>query len=115
MRLGFDVVGLGVDNVLAMEVVLPNGTKTTVTSCSFPDLWFALRGGGGGTYGVVVAATHRLHHNPGFVGLAAGYPIGVYFLLFLGAKASLHIWNTLCDLILQTLPPAGTQLLGYHK
>ncbi|KAI0260018.1 hypothetical protein BC834DRAFT_589028 [Gloeopeniophorella convolvens] len=36
--------GLGVDNILGLEVVLPNGTITTVTS-EDEDLWFALRGG----------------------------------------------------------------------
>ncbi|KAI0260030.1 FAD-binding domain-containing protein [Gloeopeniophorella convolvens] len=36
--------GLGIDNIVAIEVVLPNGTLTTVTS-EDEDLWFALRGG----------------------------------------------------------------------
>ena len=64
------------DNVLRIDVVLPNGTLAVVTPCSFPDLWWALRGGGGGTFGVVVAATHRLHADPGIVVLSAGYPDG---------------------------------------
>ena len=36
--------GLGLDNVAAFELVLPNGTITTVTSTN-EDLWFGLRGG----------------------------------------------------------------------
>ncbi|KAI0260026.1 FAD dependent oxidoreductase [Gloeopeniophorella convolvens] len=36
--------GLGIDNIVGIEVVLPNGTFTTVTSKD-EDLWFALRGG----------------------------------------------------------------------
>ncbi|KAI0260037.1 FAD dependent oxidoreductase [Gloeopeniophorella convolvens] len=36
--------GLGIDNIVAIEVVLPNGTFTTVTSGD-EGLWFALRGG----------------------------------------------------------------------
>ncbi|KAI0058382.1 FAD dependent oxidoreductase, partial [Artomyces pyxidatus] len=36
--------GLALDNVLAYELVLPNGTVTTVTE-SQTDLWFGLRGG----------------------------------------------------------------------
>ncbi|KAI9449877.1 hypothetical protein BJY52DRAFT_1102922, partial [Lactarius psammicola] len=35
--------GLAIDNVVAYELVLPNGTVTTVTSDNH-DLWFALRG-----------------------------------------------------------------------
>lgn len=33
------------DNIAAFELVLPNGTVTTVTE-EDEDLWFALRGGG---------------------------------------------------------------------
>ncbi|KAF8267728.1 FAD-binding domain-containing protein [Lactarius quietus] len=35
--------GLAIDNVVAYELVLPNGTVTTVTAAN-DDLWFALRG-----------------------------------------------------------------------
>ncbi|KAG1748361.1 FAD dependent oxidoreductase [Suillus paluster] len=35
--------GLAIDNVLAYELVLPNGTVTTVTGSSYPDLFFGLR------------------------------------------------------------------------
>jgi FAD/FMN-containing dehydrogenase len=41
------VHGLAADQVLAMEVVLANGVFTTVTAKSNPDLFWALRGGGG--------------------------------------------------------------------
>jgi hypothetical protein len=34
--------GLAIDNVVAYELVLPNGTATTVT-VNDDDLWFALR------------------------------------------------------------------------
>jgi hypothetical protein len=34
--------GLSIDNVVAYELVLPNGTATTVT-VNDDDLWFALR------------------------------------------------------------------------
>lgn len=34
--------GLAIDNVVAYELVLPNGTVTTVTAAN-EDLWFALR------------------------------------------------------------------------
>lgn len=40
--------GLAADQVLALEVVLASGRFVTVTEQSDPDLFWALRGGGGG-------------------------------------------------------------------
>lgn len=42
------IYGLAADQVLAMEVVLANGRFVTVTEESHPDLFWAIRGGGGG-------------------------------------------------------------------
>ena len=98
--------GMGVDQVLQVEMVLPNGyhvkfgptewedasadgfvvprTKVVSGVCrsnpdeedeekwiwevcpedfdiDFGDLWFAVRGGGGGTWGVVTSASFQLH------------------------------------------------------
>ncbi|KAI9437957.1 hypothetical protein H4582DRAFT_1951667 [Lactarius indigo] len=47
--------GLSIDNVVAFELVLPNGTVTTVTAEDH-DLWFALRGGGN-NFGIVTKFT----------------------------------------------------------
>ncbi|KAL5906602.1 hypothetical protein ACKVV1_011001 [Pyricularia oryzae] len=47
--------GMGADQVLSMEVVLPNGTFTTASQTQNPELFWALRGGGGGTFGVVTS------------------------------------------------------------
>ena len=41
--------GYGIDNVVAFDVVLANATAITVDECSHADLFWALRGGGGGT------------------------------------------------------------------
>ncbi|CAJ2510988.1 Uu.00g066130.m01.CDS01 [Anthostomella pinea] len=54
------VYGLGVDRVLEFHIVTPDGIERTVNACQDPDLFFALRGGGGGTFGVVLSATHRV-------------------------------------------------------
>lgn len=48
------VYGLGVDNVQQLRVVLPNGTYLTANHCQNQDIFFALRGGGGGTFGVIM-------------------------------------------------------------
>jgi len=60
--------GYGVDNVLALDVVLADASAATVDACSHPDLFWALRGGGGGSFGVVTAAHYRTHlASPVFV------------------------------------------------
>lgn len=55
--------GLGADNVLEWEVVTANGTYLTATPTQNSDLYWALSGGGGGTFGVVVSMTSRLHKD----------------------------------------------------
>lgn len=37
--------GLALDTVVAYELVQPNGNVITVTSSSYPDLFFGLKGG----------------------------------------------------------------------
>ncbi|KAK7057881.1 FAD-binding domain-containing protein [Favolaschia claudopus] len=51
------VLGLGVDRVLQYKIVTPDGKYRTANACQNEDLFFALRGGGGGTFGVVLEAT----------------------------------------------------------
>jgi hypothetical protein len=52
-------LGLGVDNVLQVRGVLPNGIYVTANECQNHDLWFAWRGGGGSTFGVDFEMTTR--------------------------------------------------------
>ncbi|KAH9985248.1 hypothetical protein BJV77DRAFT_965658 [Russula vinacea] len=51
--------GLAADNVLQFSVVLANGSFVTVNSVSHPDLFWAMRGGGSGNWGVIIDATLR--------------------------------------------------------
>ncbi|KAG1762038.1 FAD-binding domain-containing protein [Suillus occidentalis] len=52
--------GLGFDNVVAYELVLPNGTVTDITDSTNPDLFFALRGGFN-NFGIVTRVTVKTY------------------------------------------------------
>ncbi|KAK1450028.1 hypothetical protein CMEL01_07364 [Colletotrichum melonis] len=53
--------GVAADQVLSMEVVLPNGRFVSVDEKNYPDLFFALRGGGGSTWGIVTSLVIRAY------------------------------------------------------
>ncbi|KAJ7691113.1 hypothetical protein B0H17DRAFT_982724 [Mycena rosella] len=55
--------GLGVDNALQFFVVLPNSSFIIANKYQNTDIFWALRGGGGPSFGVVVSTTVRTHPN----------------------------------------------------
>ncbi|KAJ2912448.1 hypothetical protein MD484_g7967, partial [Candolleomyces efflorescens] len=60
--------GFGVDNVLEFKIVTPDAQFQTVNAYTNPDLFWALRGGGGGTFGIVTSVTYRTHPNLPIIG-----------------------------------------------
>jgi FAD binding domain len=56
-----DLYGLGTDQILEFKVVTPDGSLRVANKVSNQDLFWALRGGGGSTFGVVVEATMKAH------------------------------------------------------
>ena len=62
--------GLAAGSLLEAEVVTADGKIRIANACTNPDLFWALKGGGGGTYGVVSKVTLRIHDLPEFFGVA---------------------------------------------
>jgi FAD/FMN-containing dehydrogenase len=66
--------GLAADNLLAVELVTAAGEVLDVDAGSHPDLFWALRGGGG-NFGVATSFTYRLHEVGTITGGLIAHPI----------------------------------------
>jgi hypothetical protein len=66
--------GLTIDNLVAAEVVLANGERVTASADENPDLFWALRGGGG-NFGVVTEFVFEAHPVRDVVGGPTFWPI----------------------------------------
>jgi FAD/FMN-containing dehydrogenase len=64
MGLAGRAFGLTADQIVAVEIVTADGALRTVDARTDPDLLWALRGGGGGNFGVVTRFTFRTHPLP---------------------------------------------------
>ena len=62
--------GPAAGGLLEAEVVTADGKIRVANACTNSDLFSALKGGGGGTYGVLSKLKLRLHDLPEFVGIA---------------------------------------------
>ncbi len=56
--------GLAAAGLLEAEVVTADGKVRVANACTNPDLFWALKGGGGGTFGVVTRMTLATHELP---------------------------------------------------
>lgn len=60
--------GTAASSLIEAEVVTADGKIRTVNECQHPDLFWALKGGGGSTFGVVTKLTLKTHELPEFFG-----------------------------------------------
>jgi FAD/FMN-containing dehydrogenase len=66
--------GLTIDHLLAATVVLADGSIVTADAYRDPDLFWAIRGGGG-NFGVAASLTYRLHELKMITGGLIAHPI----------------------------------------
>jgi FAD/FMN-containing dehydrogenase len=74
---GFTSVTLGMncDNVLWMQVLLADGRIVVASPTTNYDLWWAMRGGTGGTFGVLLTVTYQLVPLGNVFGWAIIWPL----------------------------------------
>jgi FAD/FMN-containing dehydrogenase len=90
--------GLTIDNLLAAELVLASGERVRASADEHPDLFWAIRGGGG-NFGVVTSFEFRLHE----VGTVIGGPT------FWPVEATAEVLSAYRDF----LPAAPRELNGF--
>ncbi|KAL4926603.1 FAD-dependent oxidoreductase [Aspergillus undulatus] len=100
--------GLGADQVLEWEVIDGQGNFITATRDNeYSDLYWALSGGGGGTYGVVWSMTSKAHK---------GTPVSGFNLTFTNKGISQDTFYDAVTLYHETLPSivdAGAMSVWY--
>lgn len=104
--------GMAIDNVLAFELVTADGRLRRASADEYPDLFWALRGGGG-NFGVVTAIEYRAHVLGQVLGGMLVYPLGEAAGLL---RRYCELLATAPDelgalAILTTLPGAGPVLM----
>jgi FAD/FMN-containing dehydrogenase len=60
--------GMAAASLLEVEIVTADGAVSIANACTNPDLFWALKGGGGGSLGIVTRLTLRTHPLPDFFG-----------------------------------------------
>ena len=79
--------GLGSDSVLGVRVVLTDGSVVVASEHNEPDLFWALRGAGQNTFGVVTQIQYQLHPSQDTQLLVSGdVPLDPSFMVAIGEK-----------------------------
>ena len=91
--------GLAIDNLLAAELVLASGERVRASADEHPDLYWAIRGGGG-NFGVVTSFEFRLHEVGTIIGGPTFWPVEM-------AAEVLSVYR-------EFLPAAPRELYGFY-
>jgi FAD/FMN-containing dehydrogenase len=63
------------DNVIDLRIMLANGAIVTASATENYDLWWAMRGGTGGNFGVLLSVRYRLYELGDVFGWALAWPL----------------------------------------
>ncbi|QIK95869.1 FAD-binding oxidoreductase [Sphingomonas sp. HDW15A] len=101
--------GTGAANLVEAEVVTADGRVRVVNPWQDPELFFALRGGGGGTFGIVTRLTLKTYPLPDRFGA----------VMFEVAAADDSIWRALVEHMLRfyrdaLFNPKWGEQIGFH-
>lgn len=103
--------GLTVDQLVEAEVVTADGRIVTANATEHPDLFWALRGGGG-NFGVVTSFTFALHPLGPLVGFSATFhPLEEYTSVLRGWRDHVeHASDEVSSLVVATTFPADPHM-----
>ncbi|KAH8424838.1 FAD-binding oxidoreductase [Aspergillus melleus] len=87
--------GLAADQVLEWEVVTATGEILTASPVQHADLYWALSGGGGGTYAIVLSMTVRVYPEE---------PTAAAMLSFTSSPTDERFWAVIRTYLVDTLP-----------
>jgi len=79
--------GLTCDHLLEATVVLADGSAVVANAHQHPDLYWALRGGGGGNFGIITRFVFRTHPAPNVATYSMEWP-------WTDAKQVVQAWQT---------------------
>lgn len=83
--------GMNCDNVIDMRVMLANGQIVTASETVNSDLWWAMRGGTGGNFGVLLSVRYKLRPLGDVFGWAVIWPLQVEQDLINATEALLYL------------------------
>ena len=103
--------GYGVDQAVSFQVVLADASVVTADAFTNPDLFWALRGGGGGNFGIVTKVEYKLHPVAPVTLLEFNFYNGIPFLenLHKQTRRMIREWVTF---FVRNLPTTETRWSG---
>ncbi|TGO81524.1 hypothetical protein BPOR_1120g00030 [Botrytis porri] len=98
------VYGLGIDRVVQYKIITTDGVLRIANECKNSDLFWALRGGGGGTFGIVMEVTHRVEPRVQLAVAAISYN-----------RTSVNVLEWLSVIVNNSLPWANQGWGGHYQ